>query len=110
MPRTPIPVGITRDDILQAIADLKAGAVVHDFHESEPFDLIHEEERLAPKAVLGVSARRVAGRLLVPADFSGGEGSKCFRILRSLGFTVERKPEAENSAALNFEFRSHPLN
>lgn len=88
MPRTIIPAGITRDDILQAIADLKAGTIAHEFYESERFDLIYEGGRFAPKAVLGVAARRVAGRLLVPADFSGGENSQCFKLLRSLGFEV----------------------
>ena len=92
MHRTPIPPGITREDVIRAIADLKAGTVTHEFHESERYDLVYEGERYAPKAVLGVAARRVAGRLLTPADFSGGEGSTCFRIRRELGFTVERKP------------------
>ena len=35
MPRTPIPPGITREDVIRAIADLKAGTVTHEFHESE---------------------------------------------------------------------------
>ena len=103
MPRTPIPEGISREDVLSAIGDLKAGAVVHQFHESERYDLVHEGERFPPKAVLGLAARRVAGRILVPGDFSGGEGSQCFRILRSLGFTVERKPRVPESRGLQFE-------
>ena len=91
MPRTPIPSEITREDVLRAIHELSSGSVRHEFHESELYDLIHEGERYAPKAVLGVAARRLAGRLLKPADFSGGEGSTCFRVLRKLGFKVEKK-------------------
>ncbi len=91
MSRTQIPEGITREDVLEAVRDLKAGSVVHGFHDSERYDLVCEGERFAPKAVLGLAARRVAGRLLVPSEFSGGESSACFRILRSLGFPVERK-------------------
>ena len=102
MPRTPIPPGITREDVIRAIDELKAGTVTHEFHESERYDLVYEGERYAPKAVLGVAARRVAGRLLTPADFSGGEGSTCFRILRELEFTVERKPGAAAPASINF--------
>lgn len=94
MARSTIPDGITRDDILQALADLDAGTVHHGFHESERYDLVHDGRRYAPKAVLGVAARRVAGHPLVPADFSGGEGSTCFRILRDRGFTVGLKPGA----------------
>jgi len=90
--RSRIPAGITHDDVVQAIADLKAGTVSHGFHESERYDLVYNGERFAPKAVLGVAARRVAGRILVPADFSGGESSTCFRVLRALGFQVELKP------------------
>ncbi len=103
MPRTPIPEGISREDVLSAIGDLKAGAVVHQFHESERYDLVHEGERFPPKAVLGLAARRVAGRLLVPGDFSGGEDSRCFRVLRSLGFTVELKPGFPEARELQFE-------
>ncbi len=65
----------------------------HDFHESERYDLLHGGERYPPKAILGISARRSAGRILQPSDFSGGESSACFRVLRSLGFTVSLKPE-----------------
>lgn len=88
MARSTIPNGITRDDILQALADLDAGTVYHGFHESDRNDLGYHGRLYAPKAVLGVTARRVAGCLLVPDDFSGGEGSTCFRIRRSHGFTV----------------------
>ena len=102
MPRTSIPSGITREDVLRAIGDLTSGSVRHEFHESERYDLIHEGERYAPKAVVGVAARRLAGRLLKPADFSGGEGSTCFRVLRKLGFTVERKPGSPALAPFSY--------
>lgn len=94
MARSTIPDGITREDISRALADLDAGTVQHGFHESDRYDLVHEGRRYAPKAVLGVAARRVAGHPLVPGDFTGGEGSPFFRILRSHGFTVELKPGA----------------
>lgn len=94
MPRSPIPAGISREDVLQAIADLDAGTVRHGFHDSDRYDLVYEGRRYAPKAVLGVAARRVAGAPLEPSDFTGGEGSPCFRILRELRFSVELKPGA----------------
>ena len=37
-------------------------------------DLLFEDERLPPKAVLGVAAKFAIGHLLGPGDFSGGEG------------------------------------
>lgn len=44
--------------------------------------------------MLGLAARRVLGRSLGPYDFKGGEKSQCFRILRGLGFTIQRKDVA----------------
>ena len=102
MPRTSIPSDISREDVLRAIGELKSGSVRHEFHESERYDIIHEGERYAPKAVLGVAARRVVGRLLKPEDFSGGEGSSCFRVLRNLGFTVEKKPGSPALAPFSY--------
>jgi 5-methylcytosine-specific restriction protein A len=102
MPITAIASGITREDVLQAISALKSGSVQHQFHKSERYDLIHQGDRFAPKAVLGVAAKRTAGRLLTPADFKGGKGSTCFRVLRDLGFLVERKPATATPAFPNF--------
>ena len=103
MPRTPIPEGVTREDVLAAIRSLDDGTVSHEFHESERYDLLFEDKRYAPKAVLGVAAQRLAGRVLRPSDFSGGESSKCFRVLRELGFRVEPKLARSDSADVSFE-------
>ena len=91
-----IPEDITRQDVLEAIAAFSDGSVQHNFHESEKFDLLHDGERYPPKAILGIAARRIAGHVLEPSDFSGGEGSPCFRILRRCGFTISLKPEFES--------------
>jgi 5-methylcytosine-specific restriction protein A len=91
MARSQIPSGITRDDVLNALVAIENGTAQHEFHESERYDIIHEGKRYAPKAVLGVAAARVAGRVLLPREFSGGEHSGCFRILRKLGFVIEPK-------------------
>jgi predicted HNH restriction endonuclease len=86
-----IPDGITRDDVIKAIGDFDAG-VTHPFAESTGYDLIWNGKPYPPKAIVGLAARREAGRLLTPYDFKGGEGSRCFRILRDLGFEVRPKP------------------
>lgn len=86
-----VPNGITREDVMRAISDLDNGHV-SDFGNSTTYDLVHEGRRYAPKEVMGLAARRVIGRTLKPNEFSGGESSKCFKVLRSLGFTIERKP------------------
>jgi 5-methylcytosine-specific restriction protein A len=89
-----IPEDITRQDVLDAIAAYSDGSVQHSFHESEKFDLLHDGKRYPPKAILGIAARRSAGHVLEPSDFSGGEGSACFRILRRCGFEIVLKPNA----------------
>jgi putative restriction endonuclease len=86
-----IPDGITREDVRGAIRRLDAG-VEHRFGPSLKYDLVLGGHRYPPKAVVGLAADRLAGRVLDPGDFSGGEGSKSTRILRDLGFVVEPKP------------------
>ena len=86
-----IPQGITRDDVLGAIRRLDAG-VEHGFGPSLKYDLVFEGRRYPPKAVVGLAAERLAGRVLEPGDFSGGQDSKSTRILRDFGFVVALKP------------------
>lgn len=93
-----VPDNISRQDVLDAIAAFSTGSVQHGFHESEKYDLIYEGLRFPPKAILGIAAQRSAGRILEPSEFSGGEGSACFRILRNLGFLIELKPEFQGGA------------
>ena len=86
-----IPAGITGEDVAMAISDFDAD-VAHEFAPSTGYDLVCNGKRYPPKAIIGLAARRIAGRTLTPNDFKGGEGSRCFRILRNLGFDVQPKP------------------
>lgn len=84
--------GITREDVLQAIAGFSVEeAANHGFAESTDFDLVHDGRHLPPKAILGLAAARTIGRPLMSSEFSGGDSSPCFAILRGLGFAIERK-------------------
>jgi hypothetical protein len=85
-----IPEGITREGVHVAILALDRGDA-HEFGDSTGYDLVENGKRYPPKAVLGIAARRILGRSLGPYDFKGGEKSQCFRILRGLGFTIQRK-------------------
>jgi hypothetical protein len=85
-----IPEGISRPNVLAALSDLDAGTD-HEFGESVGYDLIYEGKRYPPKAVLGIAARHAANVRLGPYDFKGGQSSKCFRILRDLGFAILKK-------------------
>jgi hypothetical protein len=88
MPRTKIPEGILAADIIAAASLFSSESVSRDFHESEKFDVIVEGKRFPPKAILGLAAMRILGAPLKPRDFSGGEDSQCFKLLRSMGFEV----------------------
>jgi hypothetical protein len=87
-----IPDSIAREDVEQAIIDFDRG-VEHDFGPSTTYDLLFQGRRYPPKAILGLGARRVAGRTLGPNEFSGGQDSRCFKVLRDLGFEIVEKPE-----------------
>src|SRR5262249_43643332 len=76
---------------LDAIADFDKGGILHSFRDSTGYDLQHDGKRYPPKAIIGLAARRLAGRVLDPNEFSGGQASRCFSILRQLGFEVVPK-------------------
>ena len=85
-----IPEGITREHIIDAIRALDAG-VEHPFGESTGYDVLFEGRRYPPKAVVGVAARHIANTQLRPRDFTGGLGSKCFRVLEVNQFQIITK-------------------
>lgn len=91
-----IPRGITRKDVFGALASLDRGEP-HLFGESTGYDLVEGGKHYAPKAVLGLAARRLLQHPLGPYDFKGGEKSECFRVLRGLGFVIVPKQGAVNS-------------
>jgi len=86
---TKIPKGITRTDVLRAMAEFERGESSHAFKASQKYDLVYEGRRYPPKAVLGLAARRQAGRVLRPEDFSGGDQTN--KILKGLGFEIVSK-------------------
>jgi hypothetical protein len=90
---------ITREDIEEAIAALDRGEP-HAFGPSTFYDLLEAGRRYPPKAVVGLAARRALGRALRPDEFSGGEESWSFKLLRDRGFNVVRKPRSDDSSAL----------
>jgi hypothetical protein len=83
-----IPRGINRNDVLIALRELDRG-VDHDFGRPTRYALLHEGSDYAPKAAIGLAAKRVLGRYLLNHEFSGGEGSgQANERLRRLGFDV----------------------
>jgi 5-methylcytosine-specific restriction protein A len=87
-----LPNHITDKDLRAAINDLRNGAR-HRFGKSIRYDVLYENLRYPPKAVVGRAAERVTGRSFGPNDFSAGIGSKCFRILEKNGFSIVAKAD-----------------
>src|SRR3954447_3652916 len=98
-----IPMGLTPQDVLRALADLDAG-LEHPFGPPTGYELVHEGRRYAPKAVIGLACRSLLGRILPPQEFSGGEApGQANYVLRELGFAVlaisQSGPEPEEVGA-----------
>lgn len=83
--------GMSRHDVLQALKTFSTAAQEIVYGESTDYDLIHEGQAYPPKAIFGLAAQRIAGRALSAGEFSGGEGSPCCVILKSLGYEIASK-------------------
>ena len=108
MPQS-IPAGLTKEHILKTLADLDAG-IDHPFGKPTGYELVHDEKRYAPKAVIGLACRYSIGRILLPEEFSGGEapGQANF-VLRKLGFNVVRKDEEQEEPQTGKEWSENEV-
>ena len=59
-----IPDGITASDVLEAVRDFDSGLKSR-FKESTDYDLMCDDKRYPPAAILCLAARRVSGSPLV---------------------------------------------
>ena len=89
MPKS-IPPGITREHVLKALAELDAG-VGHPFGEPTAYQLVYEGKSYPPKAVVGLAARHLLGRVLRRDEFSSGVAAGSSSILTSAVSSVEFK-------------------
>jgi hypothetical protein len=89
---------VTRTEVLRAIAEydrLGAGAffAAHGFAPTTTYDLVWDERRYPPKAILGTAYEFATGQRLASGDFEGGK-SGAVKVLGQLGFTVEPRQPA----------------
>jgi hypothetical protein len=88
---------VTRDDVLRSIQEYdRLGAAAffsaHGFAPTTTYDLIWDDRRYPPKAILGTAYEFATGQRLASGDFEGGK-SGAVKVLGNLGFTVQpRKP------------------
>lgn len=88
---------VTGEHLLRAARLLVAGFRDHRFGPSTEYDLLFDIHRLPPKAVFGVAASEALGFPVGPENFSAGEGTLCFRTLRSNGYRIVPKGDAVES-------------
>ena len=62
----------------------------HGFGPTTTYDLVWDERRYPPKAILGTAYEFATGERLASGDFEGGR-SGAVRVLGTLGFTIQPK-------------------
>jgi hypothetical protein len=86
---------VTRDDVVRAIREYdRLGPeeffADHGFGPTTTYDLVWDEHRYPPKAILGTAYEFATGERLASTDFEGGK-SGAVAVLGKLGFTVQHK-------------------
>jgi hypothetical protein len=84
---------VAHDDVVRAIQEYdRLGAEAffsaHGFAPTTTYDLIWDERRYPPKAILGTAYEFATGQRLASGDFEGGK-SGAVKVRGNLGFTVE---------------------
>ena len=88
---------VTRAEVLRAIQEYdRVGPEEffseHGFAPTTTYDLLWDERRYPPKAILGTAYEFATGQRLASGDFEGGK-TGAVRVLGNLGFTIRpRRP------------------
>jgi hypothetical protein len=83
---------VTRDHVVQALQEYdRLGPEkffsAHGFAPTTTYDLVWDERRYPPKAILGTAYEFATSQRLASGDFEGGK-SGAVAVLGQLGFTV----------------------
>lgn len=92
---------VTRSDVLGAMQEYdrlgpEAFFTEHGFAPTTTYDLVWDERRYPPKAILGTAYELATGERLGSGDFEGGKAG-AVAVLGRLGFTVEARRPARPS-------------
>jgi hypothetical protein len=84
---------VTRAEVLRAIEEYdRLGPErffsEHGFAPTTTYELVWEERRYPPKAILGTAYELATGQRLASGDFEGGK-SGAVKVLGELGFNVQ---------------------
>lgn len=94
MPHSPDWTKVAHENVMGAIAEYdRLGPdqffAEHGFAPTTTYELLVNERRYPPKAVLGVAYELATGQRLASGDFEGGKAG-AVRVLGALGFTVQQ--------------------
>jgi len=89
---------VTRAEVLRAIQEYdrlgpEAFFSEHGYGPTTTYDLVWDERRYPPKAILGTAYEFATGGRLASGDFEGGKAG-AVRVLGKLGFTVRARAPA----------------
>jgi hypothetical protein len=89
---------VARTDVLRAIQEYdrlgpEAFFSEHGFAPTTTYDLVWEERRYPPKAILGTAYELATGERLGSGDFEGGK-TGAVAVLGKLGFDVQARRTA----------------
>jgi hypothetical protein len=84
---------VTRTEVVRAIEEYdrlgpEAFFAAHGFAPTTTYDLVWDDRRYPPKAILGTAYEFATGQRLASGDFEGGR-SGAVKVLDNLGFTVQ---------------------
>jgi len=85
-----IPDGITRDHILSAMEEFDRHGMPHGFKPSHTYDVVHENKRYPPPAIVALAIKQLTGTLPPPV-IRGGKRTRCFALLEECGFVIAVK-------------------
>jgi hypothetical protein len=88
---------VKHDDVVRAIKEYdrlgpQAFFSAHGFAPTTTYDLVWDERRYPPKAILGTAYEFATGQRLASGDFEGGK-SGAVKVLGALGFTVQPRDQ-----------------
>ena len=89
---------VTRTEVLRAIQEYdrlgpEAFFTEHGFAPTTTYELVWDERRYPPKAILGTAYELATGQRLASGNFEGGK-TGAVKVLGKLGFTVQKRRPA----------------
>ena len=89
---------VTRTEVLNAIQEYdrlgpEAFFAAHGFAPATTYELVWDERRYPPKAILGTAYELATGQRLASGNFEGGK-TGAVKVLGKLGFTVQKRRPA----------------